>query len=67
MHIVAAISDAKDKTKLERRWPEMSARKVPRTISIRPDQDEWLKQRPTVKLSSRVQDWLDELMGREGR
>ena len=50
------------------KWSEMPLlRKVPRTISIRPDQDEWLKQRPTVKLSSRVQDWLDELMGREGR
>jgi hypothetical protein len=49
-------------------WPEMALlRKVPRTISIRPDQDEWLKQRPTMKLSSRVQDWLDELMSHEGR
>ena len=35
---------------------------VKRTISLRPEQAEWLKEHPEVNFSGYVQRWLDNLI-----
>lgn len=38
------------------------AASVKRTISLRPDQDDWLKAHPEINFSGHIQRWLDKLI-----